>query len=97
MGPIPNTTDLQAENQALQAQLLERGQQLYETLNALAGMWNQYCPPPFTHQTMTAGENAEVVLQAWQLLRSDQTAIDFYDLGPDEEIPPLVKSLLVKQ
>ncbi|WP_055562915.1 hypothetical protein [Hymenobacter sp. AT01-02] len=91
MEPVSNAAELQAENQALQAQLLERSQQLYEALNALAGMWNQYCPPPFTHECMTAGEDAEAVLQAWQLLRSDRTAIDCWDLAPEEEMPPTNK------
>ena len=63
-----STAELYTENQALRTQFAEHSWQLYEALNALAGMWNQYCPPPFTHQAMNAGEDAKEVLLVWQLL-----------------------------
>lgn len=40
--------------------------ELYE---ALQMMWEQYCPPPHTHQYMTAGENCEEVLGRYWYLR----------------------------
>jgi hypothetical protein len=46
------------------AHLVERNatdaKELYE---ALEMMWEQYCPEPFTHKYMTAGENCEEMLQ----------------------------------
>jgi hypothetical protein len=88
---------LQAENEALRAQLAERGAQLYQVLGVLAGMWNQYCPPPWTHEFMNAGEDAEEVLQAWELLLPDETAIEFWGLWSRPEgveIPKKVFSLI---
>jgi|GEM_PF-3343525 len=93
---MSNTAELLSENHALRTQLAERSRQFYTALNALAGMWNQYCPPPFTHQAMNAGEDAEEVLRTWQLLRADETAIELFGLdpAPDEDIPLFVKVLL---
>jgi hypothetical protein len=88
---------LQAENEALRAKLAEREAQLYQTLGVLAGMWNQYCPPPWTHEFMNAGEDAEEVLQAWDLLLPDETAIEFWGLWSRPEgvlIPPKVFALI---
>jgi hypothetical protein len=88
---------LRAENQVLRTQLAERGAQLYQALGVLAGMWNQYCPPPWTHEFMNAGEDAEEVLQAWELLLPDETAIEFWGLWSRPEgveIPPKVFSLI---
>jgi hypothetical protein len=89
--------DLQAENDALRVQLAERGKQLYQALGVLAGMWNQYCPPPWTHEFMNAGEAAEEVLQAWDLLLPDETAIEFWGLWSNPEgveIPQKVLALI---
>jgi len=44
-----------------------------QILSALASMWNQYCPPPWTHNFMSAGEEAEEVLEAYGLLLKDKT------------------------
>jgi hypothetical protein len=88
---------LQADNEALRARLAEREAQLYQTLGVLAGMWNQYCPSPWTHEFMNAGEDAEEVLQAWDLLLPDETAIEFWGLWSRPEgveIPPKVFSLI---
>lgn len=41
-----------------------------ELYKALELMWEQYCPEPFTHQYMQAGENAEEVLEKYDYLRS---------------------------
>lgn len=40
----------------------------YETMYALCDMWGQYCPPPWTHAFMSAGEGAEGVLLNYGLL-----------------------------
>ena len=40
----------------------------YETMYALCDMWSQYCPPPYTHMFMSAGEGAEQVLLNYNLL-----------------------------
>jgi hypothetical protein len=90
-------TALQAENEALRAQLAERKSQLYYALGVLVGMWNQYCPPPRTHMCMNAGEDAEKVLKQWDLLLPDETGIDFWGLWSMPEgvdIPPKVFSLI---
>lgn len=42
-----------------------------EILEALAFMWEQYCPPPFTHKYMTAGEATEVILQRYGILKAN--------------------------
>lgn len=42
-----------------------------EILYALASMWEQYCPPPYGHSFMSAGENAEEVLEDCGLLKKD--------------------------
>ncbi|SMB79698.1 hypothetical protein SAMN00120144_3978 [Hymenobacter roseosalivarius DSM 11622] len=91
------TGALQGENEALRAQLAAREAQLYQALGVIAGMWNQYCPPPFTHQCMNAGEDAEEVLKAWELLMPDETAIDFWGLWSRPagvEVPSKVASLV---
>ena len=94
----PPTLDaLQAENEALRAKLAEREQQLYHALGVVAGMWNQYCPPPFTHEFMNAGEDAEEILKEWDLLLPDETAIEFWGLWSRPEgveIPQKVYSLV---
>lgn len=70
---------------------------LLQALTALAGMWNQYCPAPTEkcpypgHMFMSAGEEAEEVLDYWGMLRQDESAID-----PDtdwDELPDRVKAL----
>lgn len=66
-----------------------RNQELYYALDALAGMWNQYCPPPSTHMFMSAGEEAEDVLVYWGLLRPNETAI----YPEDDDAPQRVKDL----
>ena len=96
MKAMDSAAEWHRQNQALRTQLAERNRQLYAALNALAGMWNQCCPPPFTHQAMNAGEDAEEVLRTWQLLRADETAIELcgLDPAPEQEIPLSVKALL---
>lgn len=55
-------------------------------LIALIGMWQQYCPPPYTHMYMAAGEMAEDILGQYGVLtiggeinwdRLKQALIDF--------------------
>lgn len=76
---------------------MSQSRQLFEALKALAGMYNQYCPPPTAkcpypgHMFMSAGEDAEDVLDAWGLIRPDESAID-----PEtdwDEVPERVKAL----
>lgn len=79
MEATPAEAAVQAENKTLRAQLAKR-EELYHALGVIAGMWNQYCPPPWTHLNMNAGEDAEEVLKEWELLLPDETAIDFLGL-----------------
>jgi hypothetical protein len=87
--------ELQAENEALRQLATERGQALYEALAALSAMWNQYCPLPFTHEFMNAGEDAEDVLRRWELLRADETSIQLAGIQIDPDKPEKVLALLV--
>ena len=86
-------TNLKAENEALRNLLAKRSQELFEALSALSDMWNQYCPPPRTHLNMSAGENAEEVLQKWQLMRADETSIYIDGMVIDDDIPDIVLEL----
>lgn len=45
--------------------------ELFEVLDALCGMWNQYCQPPSGHMCMCAGEATADVLDKYQLLKND--------------------------
>jgi len=47
------------------------GARLAYALHALALMWNQYCPPPYGHQFMSAGECAADVLENEGLMKGD--------------------------
>jgi len=85
---------LKAENEALRNVIIERSKALYDALSALSGMWYQYCPPPWTHQSMNAGEDAEEVLLKWQLLRPDNTSIQVSGIQVDEDVPDVVLELL---
>ena len=85
-----------AENEKLRARLVESNQVLFEALSALSSMWNQYCPLPRTHLNMSAGEEAEDVLQKWQLMRADETSIYIGGMVIDDDIPDIVLDLLTK-
>ena len=87
---------LKAENEKLRARLVESNQGLFEALSALSSMWNQYCPLPRTHLNMSAGEEAEDVLQKWQLMRADETSIYIGGMVIDDDIPDIVLDLLTK-
>jgi len=67
---------------------------LFEALSALSSMWNQYCPPPRTHMFMSAGEEAEEVLQKWQLIRVDETSIYIDGMVIDNDVPQKVLDLI---
>ncbi|GAB2853877.1 hypothetical protein [Hymenobacter ruber] len=84
---------LKAENEELKHQIKRRNQDLFEALGALSSMWNQYCPPPRTHLNMSAGEEAEEVLQKWQLMRADETSIYIDGMVIDDDIPDVVLGL----
>ena len=84
---------LEAENEKLRNMLTERNQDLFESLSALSSMWNQYCPLPRTHLNMSAGEEAEEVLQKWQLMRADETSIYIGGIVIDDDIPDTVLEL----
>jgi hypothetical protein len=47
-------------------------QELLEALEALCGMWNQYCSGAWGHEFMSAGENCADVLDKYQLLKNDK-------------------------
>ena len=87
-------TSLQAENDKLRKIIEERNKDLFDALSALSSMWNQYCPPPWTHMFMNAGEDAEEVLQKWQLMRSDESSIYISGVVTDDDIPEIVLRLL---
>jgi len=59
------TTLLQSNTTAAEERVLEEKKELYEALEL---MWEQYCPEPFTHKYMTAGENCEYVLDKYKTL-----------------------------
>lgn len=46
--------------------------ELLGVIEALCDMWDQYCPPPYGHMFMSAGENAEQVLSHYGLLKNDK-------------------------
>jgi hypothetical protein len=45
--------------------------ELFEALEALCKMYNQYCPPPTGHLFMSAGEEADDVLYKYGLTKGD--------------------------
>ncbi|MDO7874690.1 hypothetical protein Q5H93_08090 [Hymenobacter sp. ASUV-10] len=90
------TAKLKAENEALRKLIFERSKDLFDALGALTSMWNQYCPPPWTHMFMSAGEDAEEVLKKWQLMRPDETSIYIDGLVIDEDMPDIVLELITK-
>lgn len=45
--------------------------ELFSALEALCSMWAQYCPQPYGHMCMSAGEEAEEVLDKHGLLVKD--------------------------
>ena len=86
--------NLRIENENLRRILKERDKDLFDALSALSSMWNQYCPPPWTHEFMSAGEEAEEVLQKWQLMRADETSIYIDGMVIDDDIPQKILDLL---
>ena len=60
--------------------------ELAKALDCLASMWNQYCPKPWTHMCMGAGENTEEMLEEYDLMRHDESAIN----TEDEDYPYIV-------
>ena len=58
------TTLSQVRKEAYQ-QGREEKEELYD---ALERMWEQYCPEPYTHMYMQAGENCERVLEKYKYL-----------------------------
>ena len=88
--------ELNAENEKLRNLLAGRNQDLFEALSALSSMWNQYCPLPRTHLNMSAGEEAEDVLQKWQLMRADETSIYIDGMVIDSDVPDVVLKLRAK-
>lgn len=47
-------------------------EQRNEALESLQDMWGQYCPLPWTHMFMSAGEGAEHVLDGYGLLKDNR-------------------------
>lgn len=74
-------------------------QELFNALEALCMMWDQYCDGEWGHMCMTAGENAEEVLDSYGLLihtggyaaHVDEAKLDFYrkSVIPHENSTPL--------
>lgn len=93
MNHTSNETGLEAENDALRVLAAERGKALFEALAALSSMWNQYCPPPWTHQFMSAGEDAEAILRKWALIRADESSVYIAGTVVDDDIPEQVIAL----
>ena len=89
-------TSLKAENEALRNLISERNKDLFDALSTLSSMWNQYCPPPWPHMFMNAGEETEEVLQKWQLIRADKSSIYIDGLVIDDDVPDIVLELLSK-
>jgi hypothetical protein len=50
---------------------LNMSKDLYEALEALCDMWNQYCGAEYGHMFMSAGENCADVLDKYNLLKND--------------------------
>lgn len=48
----------------------EEQEKLKELYEALGKMWEQYCPEPLTHLFMSAGENAEEMLDKYRYLEN---------------------------
>lgn len=44
--------------------------ELYEVLESLCEMWNQYCGGEWGHSFMSAGEGCMDVLEKWSLLKN---------------------------
>ena len=44
--------------------------ELFNVLEALCGMWNQYCDGECGHMCMSAGEDCETVLDSYGLLKN---------------------------
>lgn len=49
----------------------EMNKDLFEALEALCEMWNQYCDEPTGHMFMSAGENCQEVLSKHGLLKNE--------------------------
>lgn len=45
--------------------------ELFEVLESLCDMWNQYCGGEWGHSFMSAGEGAADVLDKYKLLKND--------------------------
>jgi len=90
----------EVEKLALVRENQEQGKQLFKALSVLAGMWNQYCPPPTEkcpypgHMFMSAGEDCEELLEQWGLMRGNETAIDCDFASEFAEAPQKVRALL---
>jgi hypothetical protein len=46
--------------------------ELFCAIEALCGMWNQYCGGEWGHEFMSAGENCADVLDEYNLLKNDK-------------------------
>jgi hypothetical protein len=45
--------------------------ELFEALEALCDMWNQYCGSKWGHEFIRAGENCADVLDKYKLIKND--------------------------
>lgn len=65
--------------------------ELLEVLDALCDMWSQYCPQPYGHMFMSAGEGAEDVLLKYGLLKNDTGYGGEVDYDRLEELRKIVE------
>ena len=68
-----------------------KNKELFEALEALCGMWEQYCDGEWGHMFMSAGEQAADVLDKYQLLKDDNGTGGKVDEDRLEELRKSVK------
>lgn len=66
--------------------------ELFEALEALCGMWGQYCDGPSGHCFMTASEDAADVLDKYGLLINDNGTGGEVDYDKLEELRKTISS-----
>lgn len=66
--------------------------ELYEALEALCGMWSQYCGGEWGHSFMSAGENCADVLDKYDLLKNDKGTGGEIDWDKLKELESQIKS-----
>lgn len=67
-------------------------QELYDALSALCDMWDQYCSGECGHMFMSAGENAEEILNKYDLLKNSHACGGDIDYDKLEELRKSIQS-----